>query len=79
MAKKTKKTIDEIRNCDELFLTVSECAKVMRWSATKAYEVIVPENPDFHVTRNKDTIRVSKKSFFEYVDRITGVETWPTC
>lgn len=79
MAKKTKKTIDEIRNCDELFLTVSECAKVLRWSPTKAYEVIVPENPDFRVTRNNDTIRVVKKSFFEYVDRLTGVETWPTC
>ena len=79
MAKKTKKTIDEIRNCDELFLTVAECAKVLRWSPTKAYEVIVPENPDFRVTRNNDTIRVVKKSFFEYVDRLTGVETWPTC
>ena len=77
MAKKTKKTIDEIRNCDELFLTVSECAKVLRWSPTKAYEVIVPENPDFRVTRNNDTIRVVKKSFFEYVDRLTGVEPWP--
>lgn len=77
MAKMTSKTIDEIRNCDELFLTVPECAKVLRWSATKAYEVIVPENPDFRVTRNNDTIRVVKKSFFEYVDRLTGVEPWP--